>query len=68
MMDLVRHKIKNHPIVLSAYVNFLARHTPIGKVHKLREDFKTMSILVKSAQAKSKKANNVASEASKKMK
>jgi hypothetical protein len=68
MMDLVRHEIKNHPIVSSAYVKFLATHTPIGEVRKLREDFKTMSLLVKSAQAESKKAINVASEASKKMK
>jgi hypothetical protein len=50
--------------VSSAYVKFLAMHTPIGKVRKLGEDFKMMTLLVKSAQAESKKS----SKASKKMK
>jgi hypothetical protein len=68
MMDLVRHEIKNHPIVSSAYVKFLATHSPIGEVRKLREELKTMNLLVKSAQAEAKKAINVASETAKKVK
>jgi hypothetical protein len=68
MMDLVRHEIKNHPIVSSAYVKFLATHSPIGEVRKLREELKTTNLLVKSAQAEAKKAINVALEAAKKSK
>jgi hypothetical protein len=68
MMDLVHHEIKNHPINSSAYVKYLATHSPMGEVRKLQEEFKTMNLLVKSAQAEAKKAVNVASEASNKMK
>jgi hypothetical protein len=68
MLDLVRHEIKNHPIVSSAYVKFLATHSPMGEVRKLRDEFKPMNLLVKSAQAEAKKAILVATEAAKKMK
>lgn len=68
MLDLVQHEIKNHPIVSSAYVKFLATHSPMGEVRKLREELKTMNLLVKSAQAEAKKAINVSSELAKKVK
>ena len=68
MLDLIRHEIKNHPIVSSAYVKFLATHLPMGEVRKLHEELKAMTLLVKSAQAEAKKAVNFASEAVKKMK
>jgi hypothetical protein len=68
MLDLVQHEIKNHPIVSSAYVKFLATHSPMGEVRKLREELKTMNLLVKSAQAEAKKALNVSSELAKKVK
>ena len=60
MQDFVLHEIKNHPIVSSEYVKFLTTHSPNGEVRKLREDLKTMSLLVKSAQAEAKKALEVA--------
>jgi hypothetical protein len=56
MQDFVVHEIKNHPIVSSEYVKFLTTHSPNGEVRKLREDLKTMNLLVKSAQAEAKKA------------
>jgi hypothetical protein len=68
MMDLVKHEIKNHLIVSSAYVKFLATHSPIGEVRKLREELKNMNLLVKLAQAQSKKAVTLALEAGKKNK
>jgi hypothetical protein len=68
MLDFVRHEIKNHPIVSSAYVKFLATHSPMGEVRKLREEIKTMNLLVKSAQAESKKAITIATDAVRKMK
>ena len=64
MQDFVLHEIKNHPIVSSEYVKLLTTHSPNGEVRKLREDLKTMNLLVKSAQAEAKKAL----EASKKIK
>jgi hypothetical protein len=68
MMDLVKHEIKNHPIMSSAYVKFLATHSPIGEVRKLRKELKTMNLLVKSLQAEAKKALNLALDAAKKSK
>ena len=56
MRDFVLHEIKNHPIVSSEYVKFLTTHSPNGEVRKLREEMKVMALLVKSAQAESKKA------------
>jgi hypothetical protein len=56
MHDFVMHEIKNHLIVSSEYVKFLTTHSPNGEVRKLREDLKTMGLLVKSAQAEAKKA------------
>jgi hypothetical protein len=40
----------------------------MGEVRKLREELKTMNLLVKSAQAEAKKALNVSSELAKKVK
>ena len=55
MMDLVRHEIKNHPIVWTAYIKFLATHSPMGEVRKLREQLKTTNLLVKSLRPKSRR-------------
>jgi hypothetical protein len=68
MQDLIHHKIKNHPIVSSAYVKFLATHSPIGDVRKLRDELKAMNLLARSAQAEAKKAVTVASDAVRKLK
>ena len=68
MTELVQHEIKNHPIVSSEYVKFLAAHSPNGEVRKLREELKVTVLLVKSAQAEAKKAITIANEAVKKSK
>jgi hypothetical protein len=68
MTELVQHEIKNHPIVSSEYVKFLATHSPNGEVRKLREELKVTVLLVKSAQAEAKKAITIANEAVKKSK
>jgi hypothetical protein len=68
MTKLVKYEIKNQPIMLSEYVNFLATYLPNGEVRKLTEELKTTTLLVKPAQAKAKKAITIASKAIKKSK
>ena len=66
MNEFVQHEIKNHAIVSSEYVKFLATHSASGEVRKLRKELLATTALVKSAQAEDKKALSVANEALKK--
>jgi hypothetical protein len=66
---LVQCKIKNHLIVSSKYVKFLATHSPPnGEIYKLKEDLRMMMILVNLVQAEAKKVINNANETIKMMK
>jgi hypothetical protein len=68
MAKLVQHEIKNHPIVLSEYVKFLATHSPIRELRKLGSELLVTTQLAKLAQSKAKKAVSMAGDAIKKCK
>jgi hypothetical protein len=68
MDEFVQHEIKNHPIVSSEYVKFLATYSPIGERRKLRSELSVTIQLAKPAQSKAKKAVLVAGDAIKKCK
>jgi hypothetical protein len=67
MAEFVQHEIKNHPIVSLEYVKFLATHSPIGELRKLRSELSVTTQLAKSAQSEPKKAVSVAGDAIKKV-
>jgi hypothetical protein len=49
MAEFVQHEIKNHPIVSSEYIKFLATHSPIGELRKrkLRSELSVTTQLAK---------------------
>jgi hypothetical protein len=57
MAEFMRHEIKNHPVVASEYVKFLATHTPVGQMRELTAKVQSLEIMVRGAQGEARKAN-----------
>jgi hypothetical protein len=56
MAKFVLAEIKNHPVISSEYVKFLASHAPNAAVRKLETKLAAVETIAKSAQAEAKKA------------
>jgi hypothetical protein len=62
MTKFVLAEIKNHPVISSEYVKFLASHSPMALVRRLETKMTAVESMVRSAQAEAKRAMDKAAK------